>query len=143
MERAILASKVPLLKRCAVLSLAGFQLDADRRSPFYLQVYGFLRRAILRGDLPRGFHLPSTRALSRSLRVSRNTVLNAYEALALEGYLTGKPGSGTFVCQRGSPVYHYPRLKALSGRRLLRDSHYPMRPSFFRDPEGNPLYLHG
>jgi DNA-binding GntR family transcriptional regulator len=142
MERAILGSKVPLLKRCEILTLAGFKMDADGRSPIYLQVYDFVRQAILRGDLPPGFHLPSTRALARSLHISRNTVLNAYEALALEGYLTGKPGAGTFVCNHGSPENDYPRLKVISGKRLLRDSHYPASPSFFGDPYGNLLYVH-
>ncbi len=115
----------------------------DRRRPFYLQLYNFLLHAILRGDLPPGFRLPSTRALARSLYVSRNTVLNAYEALAMEAFLSSKQGSGTFVRHSGREENYYPPAKAIGVRRLLRDSHYPATASFFRDPEGNVLYLHG
>jgi GntR family transcriptional regulator / MocR family aminotransferase len=52
---------------------------------------------ILEGRLPAGTRLPSTRALAVDLAVSRNTVLNAYERLAAEGYLHGKAGGGTRV----------------------------------------------
>jgi GntR family transcriptional regulator/MocR family aminotransferase len=43
--------------------------------------------------------LPSTRALASQLNVSRNTVLNAYQQLMVEGYLESTVGNGTFVAQ--------------------------------------------
>jgi GntR family transcriptional regulator / MocR family aminotransferase len=46
-----------------------------------------LQAAILAGRLPGGQKLPSTRILADELQISRNTVLNAYEQLAAEGYI--------------------------------------------------------
>jgi GntR family transcriptional regulator/MocR family aminotransferase len=64
-------------------------------------LYGGLRKAIVEGRLNSGERLPSTRELAVSLSVSRNTVCDAYERLAREGYLEGRPGSGTFVSAIG------------------------------------------
>jgi len=41
--------------------------------------------------------LPSTRRLSQSLKISRTTVVNAYEQLLAEGYLRSRGGSGYIV----------------------------------------------
>src|SRR5688500_18590619 len=68
-------------------------------TPLYQQLYAHLQAAILAGELAGGTRLPSTRALAEELRVSRNTVLNAYDQLTAEGYLEGLAGSGTFVAR--------------------------------------------
>ena len=52
---------------------------------------------ILDGRLVAEQRLPPTRDLSATLQVSRNTVAAAYDLLAAEGYVVGRPGSGTFV----------------------------------------------
>ncbi|HBO83322.1 MAG TPA: PLP-dependent aminotransferase family protein, partial [Cupriavidus sp.] len=44
-----------------------------------------------------GDRLPSIAALMAMLRVSRNTVVGAYECLADTGLLRGEPGRGFFV----------------------------------------------
>ena len=56
-----------------------------------------LREAILGGALQPGARLPSTRGLAASLGISRNTVIQAYERLATEGYLQANRGGGTIV----------------------------------------------
>jgi GntR family transcriptional regulator/MocR family aminotransferase len=56
-----------------------------------------LRQAIIDGRLAPGDRMPSTRAFALDIGVARNTVLDAYEQLTAEGYLTTRPGSGTFV----------------------------------------------
>lgn len=66
-------------------------------TPLQRQLYDGIRAAILGGRLAAGAQLPSTRALARELGISRNTVSNAYEQLLAEGYLEGRPGSGTYV----------------------------------------------
>lgn len=66
-------------------------------APLYQQLYAAIRRMILGGELPPGFRLPATRPLAKQLGVSRITVVNAYEQLLAEGYLTGRTGAGTFV----------------------------------------------
>lgn len=51
------------------------------------QLYDQLRQAVLAGALPPGHRLPSSRDLSRHLKVSRNVVSLVVEQLAMEGYL--------------------------------------------------------
>ncbi|MGH3240705.1 MAG: GntR family transcriptional regulator, partial [Spirillospora sp.] len=58
-----------------------------------------LRAAIRTGRLAPGDAVPSTRALSAQLRLSRGTVTAAYDQLTAEGYLTTVPGSGTRVAE--------------------------------------------
>lgn len=72
-------------------------LTLDGSGPLHLQVYRAIRTAILRGTLPRGQRLPSTRALATEAGVSRNTVLLAYAQLLDEGYAVGRRGSGTYI----------------------------------------------
>lgn len=60
-------------------------------------LYDEVRSAILDGRLKRGMRLPSTRELALRYRVSRGTVVAAFEQLQSEGYLEGKVGAGTHV----------------------------------------------
>ena len=85
------------MKLATSLRLAHVALDALSPAPLYRQLYEALRGAILAGRLKPGARLPSTRELAADLRVSRNTVMNAYEQLLAEGYVEGQTGSGTFV----------------------------------------------
>src|SRR5215469_1926373 len=80
------ADFVPRLKR-------GTQLSLEK------QLGRAVREAIGCGRLRPGMRLPSSRRLAAELRVNRNTVVNALEQLVAEGYLTGRPGSGTFVSE--------------------------------------------
>ncbi len=111
------------------------KIDRKSRRPMYLQLADELRRAIAAGQLPARGRLPSTRALARQLKLSRNTVMTAYDVLAAEGILTGRVGSGTLVTGR-------PRRRPPTPRDILRGAQYPMSPVTLRDPDGNPLYLH-
>jgi len=61
------------------------------------RLYTRLRSQILTGHFLPGTKLPSTRALSASVGVSRNTVVYAFEQLAAEGYLSARSGSGSYV----------------------------------------------
>ncbi len=85
------------MKHIAAITLP---LSSDSEVPYYIQLYEELRRAILHGGLPAGIRLPSTRALAKQLSISRNTVTTAFDQLLAEGYLEGRPGSGTFVASR-------------------------------------------
>ena len=116
--------------------LIAIVLDRNSRVALHRQLYEALRDAIGDGGLPPGGLLPSTRWLARRLGVSRNTVLNAYEALASAGLVDGKIGSGTAVrcCVRP--------LRLADPRIILRRSHYPVNAVPLRDPDGNRLYLH-
>ena len=72
-------------------------LSLDGDGPLHRQTYRALRGAILSGRLRSGLRLPSSRNLAKELGLSRNTVLQAFEQLAAEGYSTTRAGSGTFV----------------------------------------------
>lgn len=74
-------------------------LDLDGEGPRHRQVYRALRRAILGGAFPPGSRLPPTRVVARESGLSRNTILEAFEQLRVEGYLTARTGSGTFVAE--------------------------------------------
>jgi GntR family transcriptional regulator/MocR family aminotransferase len=86
-----------MVQRSVPAPLAMVALDPTSPVPLYRQLYAALRDAILTQRLPGGVRLPSTRVLARALNVSRNTILNAVEQLAAEGYVEGRHGSGTFV----------------------------------------------
>ncbi|UHC17874.1 PLP-dependent aminotransferase family protein [Methylobacterium currus] len=64
----------------------------------FQQIYLSIRDAIVSERLAANSRLPSTRELARRLKVSRTSVLSAYEQLLAEGYVSGRPGSGTYVC---------------------------------------------
>lgn len=84
------------------LSFLEGTVDVDRSSktePLYAQLYEDLRQSIVTGELPKGARLPSTRRLAEKLDVSRNTVVDAFDQLCSEGYLTSQVGSGTFVAE--------------------------------------------
>lgn len=70
------------------------EINFDSNQPIYLQIYEHFKGAILAGELLKGQKLPSTRFLSRDLKVGRNTVENAYAQLVSEGYVESKAGSG-------------------------------------------------
>jgi GntR family transcriptional regulator/MocR family aminotransferase len=76
-----------------------FDLSPAASEPLHRQLYEELRRAILSGRLAPGCRLPASRELASVSKVSRNTVLSAYEQLLAEGYIQSRAGSGTFVAE--------------------------------------------
>ncbi|MCA6095470.1 PLP-dependent aminotransferase family protein [Streptomyces sp. SCA3-4] len=76
-------------------------LSVDRTAghPLTAQVRENLCRLIDNGTLQPGSRLPSSRQLAADLRVSRSVVVEAYEQLSAEGYLTARHGSGTKVAE--------------------------------------------
>lgn len=53
---------------------------------------------VIRGQpIPDGTPVPPTRVLERRLRVSRQTVLAAYEELKSQGLVRARVGGGTYV----------------------------------------------
>ncbi|RIJ01125.1 aminotransferase class I/II-fold pyridoxal phosphate-dependent enzyme [Achromobacter sp. K91] len=60
-------------------------------------VYREIRERILKGALPSGARLPSTRSLAARWHIARSTVEAAYDQLRSEGYTAGTVGSGTYV----------------------------------------------
>lgn len=76
--------------------------------PLYLQIAEGLLSQIQTGELKPGVRLPPERELSQALGVNRMTLRQALQRLALEGYLTRRQGSGTFVAR--------PKIERQAGR---------------------------
>ena len=121
--------------RRAKIQLQGqFVIDRNRGEPLALQLVRQLQAAIEAGRVARGTQLPSTRSLARTLGVSRNTVLTAYDELAARGFLRGRAGAGMFACTpAGVPDFDV--------RRVLWKAHYPVRALTLSDVDGNALYV--
>jgi GntR family transcriptional regulator / MocR family aminotransferase len=75
-------------------------LRRDDPLPLHCQLEQELRGAIRVGRLPDESVLPSSRVLADQLGVSRGVVVEAYEQLAAEGYLSSQPGGTTKVCAK-------------------------------------------
>ena len=118
----------------AKIQLTGqFAIDRGRSEPLFLQIVRQLQDAIGSGQLPAGALLPSSRALARTLRVSRNTVLTAYDELKARGLIRGRHGAGMRVAAavaRGFDV-----------RNAVREAQYPGRTMTVKDPDGNLVHL--
>ncbi|WP_223567731.1 aminotransferase-like domain-containing protein [Agrobacterium tumefaciens] len=75
-----------------------------------------IRKRIAEKAIPSGAKLPSIRELSRSLRVSKSTVVNAYDRLISDGIILSRRGSGFFVAG------HQPLLSIQApGQQIERD----------------------
>src|SRR5690606_8964883 len=72
-------------------------IDASLPSSLQEQIVAQVRELILAGKLSSGSPLPASRSLARDLRISRNTVLGAYQRLGEEGLLETREQIGTFV----------------------------------------------
>ncbi|HZJ83841.1 MAG TPA: PLP-dependent aminotransferase family protein, partial [Clostridia bacterium] len=72
-------------------------ISLTNHMPLYIQIRDYIKQMILKGLLSQDQKLPSTRDLSNTLGVSRNTVILAYEYLEDEGFTNIIKGKGTFV----------------------------------------------
>lgn len=121
--------------RAAKIQLMG-QLVLERRrgEPLALQIARQVEEAIASGLVAPGAQLPSTRALARALRISRNTVLTAYDELKARGLIRGRQGAGMRVTAAA-------RVKGFDVRRVVREAQYPSRTIGVGDPDGNPIRI--
>jgi GntR family transcriptional regulator/MocR family aminotransferase len=74
-------------------------LDRAGSTPLHRQLQHELRAAVHSGRLAAGTAMPSSRALANSLGLSRGVVVEAYEQLIAEGYLTSRAGGATRVAR--------------------------------------------
>ena len=83
-------------------------LDDSRNRPYYLQLYDYLKEAILSGSIAEGERLPSLRGLAKTTGLSLTTVEKAYNQLLVEGYIHSRAQSGYYADRvsgtRGSTV---------------------------------------
>ena len=74
-----------------------YELKKAPGVPLYEALYRCIRSDILSGKLKADEKLPSKRALSANLEVSKITVEGAYEQLLAEGYIRSVEKVGYFV----------------------------------------------
>jgi len=73
------------------------QLDRTTTEPLHRQIEVSIRESIRAGRLPQGASLPPSRRVAADLGVSRGVVVEAYQQLTAEGYLTSRSGGYTQV----------------------------------------------
>ena len=73
------------------------ELNRESKTPIYQQIYDQLKDQIISGALKAHERLPATRTLAQDYHISRNSVLNAYQQLESEGFISSKIGSGFYV----------------------------------------------
>ncbi len=76
----------------------------DRKDPLYLQLYKYIRAEIVSGSLSKGTKLPALRRIAEDQNLSITTVEQAYNQLAVEGYVESKPQSGFYVAEIPGPA---------------------------------------
>jgi Predicted transcriptional regulators len=64
-----------------------FDIKIDKKSPVYIQLKNYIKNMILRGMMASGEKLPSTREMASRLKISRNTVMCAYDFLKDDGLI--------------------------------------------------------
>jgi GntR family transcriptional regulator/MocR family aminotransferase len=130
------------MKRATPFDLALPPRDSETSA--YRWLYASLRAEILEGRLRSGARLPATRDLARQYRLSRGTIVSAFELLKSEGYLRGTAGSGTYVSNiLPDALLHVPRapgLRPSSQRRKkkISVSDYARRAKLFTGFEIRP-----
>jgi len=102
------------------------RLNKNPTEPLYLQIKKHIRTMIINKNLPPGTKLPSYRKLARFLKVSKNTVLNAYDELRAEGFINSIMGSGFYVYNENDYI-----IKNNSYHWILNSSRYAGEPDQF------------
>lgn len=75
------------------------RLEADGSAPLYARLKRLVSEAVLAGEVLEGDAIPGERDVASMLDVSRVTVRKAFAELVVEGVLTQRHGSGTYVGQ--------------------------------------------
>ncbi|MFD1253921.1 MocR-like pyridoxine biosynthesis transcription factor PdxR [Devosia equisanguinis] len=87
-----------MFKHSQLASVQAALLHPDHAGlPLYARIQQAIRQLVLDGALGAGKPLPASRALARSLGVSRDTVEAAYAQLHAEGFIERRVGSGSSV----------------------------------------------
>lgn len=115
----------------------GLVLDRAVPEPLHRQIARQIADAIRSGTLAGDGRLPSSRLMARILRVSRNTVVAAYDELIAQGLIRALRGAGVRI-NGAAPLSGMP----LAGMRgLIEDARFPADVLQIEDRDGNPLYV--
>jgi GntR family transcriptional regulator/MocR family aminotransferase len=114
-----------------MVRLERLRLDRNDASSMQAQLTSQLKRFLQSGQLQPGERLPSTRDLAKTLMISRNTVVAAYEVLAGEGYLLNEPRSG-FRVNEATQAFRTISVRASASRQRQANPRIPVDPVPFR-----------
>lgn len=95
-------------------------LDTKSKAPVYQQICEYIKSEIQQKRLKSGEKLPSSRALSACLSVSRSTVDIAYDQLVSEGYIESIPCRGYYICDIDG-LYYSDRKKQIVEEKLREE----------------------
>ena len=84
-------------------------IERDSTIAIHAQIANKIIDEIQQGRFETGMALPGTRELAIKLAVNRKTVVQAYEELIAQGWLTTQSKRGTFVSSRTLSVNHNPK----------------------------------
>ncbi|KGK86819.1 GntR family transcriptional regulator [Desulfosporosinus sp. HMP52] len=102
--------------------MLGIELNRNNELQLWRQIYQYLKELMLSGQLKAGEALPSTRELAKELKVSRNTVCEAYDLLIAEGFILSRQGASTRVseglCLEPVKPASSPKLKSKAVRSI-------------------------
>lgn len=109
-------------------------LEKDNSSSAFLyeQLYSNIKKQILSGDMEPGEKCPSIRLLSSNLSISVTTVMQAYNQLLAEGYISSRPGSGYYV---ESVISHNVSIDDISSDYAIGENLYPKDTSYINDED--------
>ena len=112
-------------------------LKRGTEEPLHRQIVRQIAAAIADGTLGAEVRLPSSRSLAKILRVSRNTVVTAYDELIVNGLIRAMRGAGMRV-NGSAPLSGMP----LGGMRgLIEAAHFPANVLQIEDSDANPIYI--
>jgi len=78
-----------------VLNFHGLKLTT--KQPVYIQIAGYVKLQILRGNATSGDRLPSRREVAAQLQVNPNTVQKAFKLMEDEGYVRTSSTLGSVI----------------------------------------------
>lgn len=79
------------------MSTESIKIDHRNVAPLYCQIAAQVRHLVAVGAYPPHFRLPAIRALARQLRVTPNTIVQAYAELSKAGVVRKRRGAGCFI----------------------------------------------
>lgn len=114
-----------------------------QRSGMQRQLVQHIKTLIEEGFLTLGSKVPSTRALSEQLKVSRGTVTAAYQQLIADGFLEARSASSTRVARHLPDRFihsdAYQRRPGRSAARVPAAVLFPIQPFRLFDPASDTL----
>ncbi|MCD5324550.1 MULTISPECIES: GntR family transcriptional regulator [Pontibacillus] len=92
--------------------------------PIYQQLFEQISAQILKGEIEKGYHLPSIRQAAKELRVSIITIKKAWEELERCGLIYTITGKGCFVAELSSEEMIQKRNEMVEEQMAVDISYY-------------------